>query len=242
MSPCWACVTIGLFMKKISYLLVLCVFALCVGGCAHQSTSRWWSSWKLKIPFRKHTTSKIVGASAVVPEPGLLKSVRIVDQQRLQQGGAIAIIPFKPGQGIEADAHLDHVVLRMVKGASDVLLSSAEVASEDWDGQTQRFQVLTAADAHQADLILQGYITAIQKPFRHLRWMRPRPTVKLAFQAKLIDRTTGRVVAVFEDDRSMKKQKKSILADKELLKALAYKIGKDVGRVLLWGSNTQTNE
>ena len=148
-------------------------------------------------------------------QPKYVDAGKILDKGRFQKGGKLLIVPFKAWAGVEANDELDKIALLMVQGVSEVLMT-----------EEAPFEILTAANADTAELVLKGYITK--------KWEEGGVKKTLLFQSKtkylavrgeLIDKKTNKVIAHFS--------KEKVSDDKNLnYKTLAKELGEDVGRFL----------
>ena len=75
---------------------------------------------------------------------------RVINAQALKSGKKVAVIPFTPGVGVEANEELDKIALMVVKGIS-----------EAFEEKQSQFTVLTAENAEIAELIVTGHVNHI---------------------------------------------------------------------------------
>ena len=142
---------------------------------------------------------------------------QIIDAQRLKQGKLVAFIPFKAGVNVAANENLDRIALMIVKGSADVF-------NED---QNNRYKVLTAENSGQADMIVQGHVTAVKGPSKVSRWIMLKGHKMLSVEGEVIDAQNGNTIAVFSDQMTSE--------DKDY-KELGYQIGKNISSFMLFGA------
>lgn len=148
-------------------------------------------------------------------EVQFVETGKIVDRARLKEGGKILIVPFKAGPNVEADEYLDKVSLMIVKGLTDILETS--------DAQWQIIK--SSEEASQADLIIEGHVTALSKPSKMNRMVMQHKK-NLGVKGKMMDQKTGKTVLVFTDSKKTDSRK-------EDHKYLGFLIGQDVAKFIL---------
>lgn len=151
----------------------------------------------------------------VQPPPPVILNGKIIQKERVAEGGRLLIVPFSPGETVEANAEFERVSLMIVKGVIETL-----------QRQETPFTVLDDATAHTADLILKGRMLRMQERRVFKSWFRKKTVGKLSVEGMMIDRDTGDVLARFSAD-------KSGADDAGKLDALGYAVGRDIGQLLL---------
>jgi len=169
------------------------ILFLFIAGCA-------WISPKREIP---EETSKYVQIG------------RIIDAERLNQGGTLVIVPFKAGVGVEANSTLDKIVLKIVKGISDQLKDNKPY-----------FEILLADDVNDAEFVIEGRVTGVKDSSVFKRLLFRKKELELSAKGKMIDRTTGDIVLVFDYKRNSEHKDEDHYH-------LAYMVGKDIARLIL---------
>ena len=204
-------------MKKFVKFLYF-VFFLSIMGCGH-----------MNIPFfgKPADQSKVIEASgrdqSIPISTEFVDEGRIVNVQKLQQGRNIAIIPFTAGQWAESTDELNRVALMIIKGIVDAF-------ADDQTGKHAHFNILTAENSSEADLIVKGHITVMGGSSKLKRWALLSNKIKLSVKGKITDIQSGEAVVIFEDHAQAG-------AKEGDYKQLGYDIGKDIGRFILSGVN-----
>ena len=147
----------------------------------------------------------------------LVESGKILNRERLQKGGSLLVIPFKAGPGVEADGELDRMALTIVKGISDKLKE-----------KNTSLKLLDYEHAQEADFVLQGHITLVEKPSQFNKWVKRDKTIEVSAEGEIIDLETDKKIVIFSDSRKSS-QKDATYKD------LGYQIGERIGRFLLSG-------
>ena len=146
---------------------------------------------------------------------------RIVDAKALQQKQKLAIMPFKAGANVEASDELDRVALMIIKGISDAFLRSQ-------DGNHGHFQILTAENFSEADLIVRGHITDLISPSKIRRLLPLKAKKTLGVAGKILKSETGEVVLIFNDREASDDTQDDY-------SQIGYRIGKNIGEFILSG-------
>ena len=147
-------------------------------------------------------------------EPQAIPFVRhgkIIQKDRLAEGGRLLIVPFNAGEGAAASDELDRLSLLIVKGISSVL----------GDGQSSFFLVF-AGEADTADRLIQGHVVRMGTEGGWIFWKRKK---FIGVEGQLIDRTDHRVILEFSHYRE------TVQKDQPL-DSLALLIGEVIGRFL----------
>lgn len=192
---------------------VFCMSLFLIVGCSH-------------IPFvgksaKSSTTVKKNDSSERKP----LESVKyvekgsIVDSLRLQKKQNIVIVPFTAGVGVEASDELDGVALMIIKGISDTFAT-------DRTGKHNHFNILTAENAQNADLVVQGRVTQMTTSSKVSRWVLFKGEKKLGVEGKMLDPKTDEPTLIFVDHAKTRTRD-------ENFKRLGYRIGTNIGRFIL---------
>jgi len=146
-----------------------------------------------------------------------VESGKILDADRLRQGGKLVIVPFKAGAGVEANNDLDKISLMIVKGAAQA-----------FKNQSPHFEILLSDNAQDADFVIEGHVTGIKKRSKMKKWMPGRHWRSVSVEGKMIDQTTGDTILIFKDKKETRKETEDHLQ-------LGLGIGEDVGRFILSG-------
>jgi len=140
-------------------------------------------------------------------------SAKLVNKQRLKEGGNIVVVPFVPGSGVEANKTQERVALMIVKGVIDII-----------QDEHLNFTVLFADKAELANLAIKGRITVIKTPSRFKRMLRDKILV-LSAECRMLDIDTDDTILVYSDT------KKGIVGDSDLMQ-MGYSFGQDLGRFI----------
>jgi hypothetical protein len=146
---------------------------------------------------------------------------RIIDKQRLRRVQNIVVIPFSAGPGVEASEKLDKAALMIIRGISDSF-------DKDERRRERHFSVLTAGDSQESDLIIKGHITAMKAPSKIKRWVLLKGEKRLGVEGKMIAPDTGEAIIIFTDHAETS-------AKEEDYRLLGYRIGRNIGRFILYG-------
>jgi len=198
-------------MKR-SIKLLCFVLLLSTAGCGH-----------INVPFLGKTSGQLKESTSKAT-PVLTEFVdegRIVNAQKLKQGKNIAIIPFTAGVGAVSTDDLDRTALMIVKGVSDAF-------ADDKTGKHAHFNLLTAENAKDADLVVKGHIVVMSEPSKFKKWTPLSNKRKLSVEGKITDIQSGETIVIFTDHEQAK-------AKDDGFKQLGYDIGKNIGRFILSG-------
>jgi hypothetical protein len=144
-----------------------------------------------------------------------LKDARVVDLERLKQGGKVVVLPFKAGVGVEANKELDKIALMIIKGVSEIL-----------EREVGKITVVFDEEAEDADLIIKGHVTEKRLPGKLRKWVLLNKNIVLAVDGKMIDRNTGQTVLVFSDKHQINLKEGNFLQ-------LGYTIGQNIGQYIV---------
>ncbi len=163
-----------------------------------------------------------LGHKKVVPAQtsSFVQAGKIVDAQRLRQGGAIFIQPFIAGPNVEVNSKLDKISLMMMKGLADGLMQD----------EHKTFQILTADKADDPDFIVKGHILDVHKPAKVKKWVMRNRQISLSVQGRMIDTETGETIVVFDNTRTSQQASQTH-------EQLGYALGQDIARFVLDGMN-----
>lgn len=120
---------------------------------------------------------------------------RIIDPQRLKQGGGLIILPFKAGSNVEASDKLDAVSLEIVKGVSEYFSSN---------DTSHQFRILAQEQSQQAAFIIKGYITSFLEPQKGRLGLFRNNRKKIAIESWLIDAKTQKKIVYFREQKESK--------------------------------------
>lgn len=185
-------------------LIKMCVvFVLCgLAGCA----------W-----FKGAGSAKTAQEQSAGMHRGIsfIRDGKVLDAQRVRAGGKLLIVPFTAGVGVEADVLLDKIALMIVKGMAEVLKDEAS-----------RFEVLVSENAQEADFVIRGHVTEMNKASRIRRWIPGNREISLGIEGQMTDAGNRETLLVFTHGIKAR-------SDQEDYQQLGYRIGKDIGRFLL---------
>ena len=148
---------------------------------------------------------------------GFADTNRVIDPQRIKQGGKLLIIPFKAGEEVEANDELNKVALMMVKGIA-----------EELKVQDSPFTILTAEDADTADLIIKGHVVKMNQTIGLKKWIPGQNGIDLKVNGEMIDKKSNKRLLVFSQQKTGKQPQ-------EDFKSLGKNIGYDIGRYIMTG-------
>ena len=190
-------------MRKKPYSLL--VFLCVLAGCGF---------------FAKKEAAKVL-LPAVKKEQNPSPRYHLVDAQRLKQGGELLIVPFVADERVAASDDMERVALTIVKEIYQILSRSQS-----------SYSILSAADAHNAQVLLEGRVTQMETRGRVKQWVGLPPHKMIAVKGKILDVDSDRVILEFSHKQESKNSKENYLD-------LASKIGQDIGQMLL--CNIQEN-
>ncbi len=179
------------------------VFVLCgLAGCA----------W-----FKGAGSAKTAQEQSAGTHRGIffIRDGKVLDAQRVRAGGKLLIVPFTAGVGVEADVLLDKIALMIVKGMTEVLKDKAA-----------RFEVLVSENAQEADFVIRGHVTEMNKASRIRRWIPGNREISLEIEGEMTDAGNRETLLVFTHGIKAR-------SDQEDYQQLGYRIGKDIGQFLL---------
>lgn len=151
---------------------------------------------------------------AAAPVQPLLKSSKILNEQKFKEGGRILIVPFTPGVNAVASEELERTSMMIVRGLVESLGS-----------QNSPFRILDAASADSADLVLQGRILTMKESGRLKKVALRKNKKYLAVEGSIIDAKSGNIVFHFTDIQESRDKKRSF-------SELGSAIGQDIGNFL----------
>ena len=196
-------------MRRISLGILVLIFA--ITGCS------WFGSKKSSKRINPDDLVIKLEDKKILPESDLIKDGTIIDQLKMKHGGQVIVVPFSPGADIEANDEFDRMTLRLIRSIAD-----------EFSQKHSKFVFVTSENAGDADFILEGRVTELQKPSMMKGVMLKNNRTHVSIQGKLIDRETEKPIAVFND---------AVQADnnKETLESLGSKIGTHIGRFITAG-------
>lgn len=162
-------------------------------------------------------------ASAKIKEPppeAPLTSFKILNEASLQKAGKLIIAPFRAGVNVEANEELNKIALMVVKGITEGIKEQNE----------NNFEILSYAQAQDADLIIEGHITKLTKPSRINRMGLGDKKISLGLEGNMVNLETGEKVLIFSDLEE-RDQKGNTHQD------IAYAMGRSIGQVIATGMN-----
>lgn len=162
-------------------------------------------------------------ASAKTKEPppqAPLTSFKILNEASLQKGGKLLIAPFRAGVNVEANEELNKIALMVVKGITEAIKEQGE----------NNFEILSYAQAQEADLMIEGHITKLTKPSRMNRMGLGDQKISLGLEGNMVNLETGEKALIFSD-LDERGQKGNTHQD------LAYAMGRAIGQAIAAGIN-----
>ena len=161
-------------------------------------------------------SKNVVGNEKVPAETSsadsFVKTGKVIDTERLKKGGKLLVVQFPAGANVAANELSDKIVLMIVKGVADQLKET-------------RFQVLNDANAHEADMIITGHVTAVGAPSKWDRWILRRTQNTVSVEGRMVDATSNATVLVFTHSAQASSRRQDQVQ-------LGYDIGKDIGRFI----------
>jgi hypothetical protein len=142
-------------------------------------------------------------------------TVKVIDEQRLREGGQLLISAFQAGPGIEAGSNFDKISFSVSRGLADVL-----------GGESARFVLLSAEESQEAELVMEGRIVATGRRSLINKMLFRKEKARLSVEGKMVDRPSGRVVLVFREERRAENKK---LTSRDL----GYLVGRSVAAGIL---------
>ena len=127
------------------------------------------------------------------------------------------IVPFSAGPGVTASDELDRIALRIVQGMADGLQEAGAP-----------FEVLSAADAASAELIIQGRIVRWTAAERSGSWFFKKRRQSISVEGKIMDRTSGEPLLFFVFEKSasgMAQEDLAVVAGRDLASGILTAIG-----------------
>ncbi len=115
-------------------------------------------------------------------------------------------------------------------GENEIIAIATFSFADDKTGKHAHFNILTAENSSEADLIAKGHITVMGRSSKLKRWARLSNKIKLSVEGKITDIQSGEAVVIFEDHAQAG-------AGEDDYKQLGYNIGKNIGRFILSGIN-----
>lgn len=125
------------------------------------------------------------------------------------------ISAFRAGPGIEAGSNFDKISFSVSRGLADVL-----------GGESARFVLLAAEESQKAELIMEGRIVATGRKSLISKILFRKEKARLSVEGKMVDRTSGRTVLVFREDRRADNKKQTY-------RDLGYFVGQNIAAGIL---------
>jgi len=153
--------------------------------------------------------------SIIADEISTENHVKIVDPKRLREGGSLYIVPFVPGQGVEANTEVNKIALMLVKGLTECLREGSIP-----------YVILSPEDAKKADMILSGHITRFEKTKGVKNWIPGQKSSFLEVSGKMRDEKTNGLILHFRVPEVQKKQTVDF-------NSWGYELGRQIGKEIL---------
>lgn len=170
----------------------------------------WWGTLMACLLASGCHGARLTESSTVAQQP-----CKIVDAERLRQGGKLLIIPFSANAQVEATTQSEQISLMIVKGIAETLKKSGGP-----------FEILSADNASAAQLLLQGHIEEKSEKSQVKEWIHFENVLKLAVSLEIRETASQRRLAVMVYSLSEPSPKKDFLS-------LGYRLGKQIGQRLL---------
>ena len=132
-------------------------------------------AWKRYVPF-------------MGPKPSASKevvSIQVIREDLWRTGGPIAILPFVPGDRVEAGRAFDRAALMIIKGASDTFASGGS-----------HFLTVTDNSAASAMFVMEGGIDRFEATRKWWKCGLGKKKIVIRIKAQVYERRTGEVVAL----------------------------------------------
>lgn len=142
------------------------------------------------------------------------QSVSRLHTDLLVEGGRLAVVPFRAGNGVAATGELNHNSLGAVKGIMDYL-----------NEHSKSILAVTVSQVDSADFVLRGHVTQFLSRKESRGWFSSLETRQIAIEGQIVDVKTGQIVFRFE--RNKKVPLKSPQAQ-----TLGYDLGQDIGQFI----------
>lgn len=144
---------------------------------------------------------------------------RVVEPKLLNRDPSnLIIIPPTAGVGVQANQSLERISLTLVKSITNAI-----------DQSGSSIKVLASEDAEQSNLILRGHVMYWGKIRKSKFLILSQWTVSLAVEIKVFDRESGKLVLIFNEEKSSLMNKNM----DDLGLELAQEIGEDVVRFMM---------
>ncbi len=182
---------------------------------ASMSSCGWWIFGKTEEPAAVREAPPPI----IRHQPQI--SGRIVDRQRLQQGGKLVIVPFTAGSDVPAGEETDRLALRLIEGMAEGLQ------------EQDLFQLVFDREAERADLLIKGRIAEHRAPGLISRWLLRKKGKYLTISGQMLDPEDRELIMTFHYRRKSK--------DKNF-EALAAEMGRDLARFLTAGAGGEMSK
>ncbi len=140
-------------------------------------------------------------------------------QLNFPTGAKFVVVPFTAGVGVEATQELETIALMIVRGIAD--------AMEESRG---KLEVLTPDRLEEADFVIQGHVTELDKEDDGLMFWNKAQKKSLAVEALIRDLKTGRGITNFSTRKEVEDSQTGFLQ-------LARQLGEEIGQELLERAN-----
>jgi len=148
-----------------------------------------------------------------------LNEVRIINTERLKDGGTLLVLPFRPGSDVMVDESFDKVVLMLTRGFIDVYEDEGDSFRDT------NIDLIFSEKHYKADFTVDGFIIKKEKPSFFKKWFLFKRDIHLVIKGRIQDEQR-RTVATFRDKRSVSGKKGNH-------KQLARLIGQNIAKFIL---------
>lgn len=147
------------------------------------------------------------------PQRGPLTSFKIFNEAGLQKGGRLLIAPFKAGVNVEANEELNKIALMIIKGITEAIKEQNE----------NNFEILSYAQAQEAQLVIEGHITKLTRPSRINKMGLGHKKISLGIEGDMVNLQTGEKVLIFS---GLEERDRKGITHRDI----AYSIGRSIGQ------------
>lgn len=144
-----------------------------------------------------------------------VRQSRVLNAEKLRKGGQVLVVPFSAGAGVAADYQLDMVSFQIIRGLADTLEQAGS-----------KFQVLDAANAQSADLVVRGRIIRLQQAGGVAVWPAKKRPAAVSVEGSVIVVDSQDIIAKFALDKPGDDPS-------ETPPELGYRLGTDIGKFIL---------
>lgn len=151
------------------------------------------------------------------PSQAFVKNGKVINAQKIKQGGNILVLAFRAGENVQVDDGLDRTALLIIRGITEIVSSS------------DAFEVIFSEEESIADFIIDGHIIEnVNLSNKKLIFLKAKSCLKV--KGKMIARDTAEVLAVFEDELTDEDQANTTID-------IAEQIGQNIGLLILSALN-----